>query len=127
MISLYFISAICNALMLICNIFILIHPHLSVKKYPVFFLSFTAFYFMQWYLNFSPMFLIMLAVNSILLVKFSKKLYSIFYIPLGYILDCILLDSIGFAANTLRNLPLNDFGASKISIIIFYICNIIAV
>ncbi len=126
MISLYFISAICNALMLICNIFILIHPHLSVKKYPVFFLSFTAFYFMQWYLNFSPMFLIMLAVNSILLVKFSKKLYSIFYIPLGYILDCILLDSIGFAANTLWNLPLNDFGAAKISIIIFSICTIIA-
>lgn len=126
MLTLYLISAICNALTLTFNIFILIHPQLSIKKYPVFFLSFSAFYFMEWYLNFSPMLFILLTVNSILLVKFSKKLYSFFYIPLGYIVDCILLNSIVFAANALWNLSIEDLNSAKISVIIFSICTIIA-
>ena len=126
MITIYLISAICNALTLTCNIFILLHPHLSIKKYLVFFLSFSAFYFTQWYLNFSPLFFVMLGVNSALLVKFSKQSYSFFYIPLSYILDCVLLDTIAFAAISLWDLSLNEFTAAKISIVVFTICTIIA-
>ena len=126
MITLYLISAICNALTLTSNIFILVHPQLSIKKYPVFFLSFSALFFLQWYLNFPPMFLILIAVNSILLVKFSKKFYSFFYIPLCYILDSFLTDSIAFASVTLWDLCLNEFTAAKISVIVFTICTIIA-
>lgn len=125
MIAIYLISAICNALTLICNIFILVHPHLSKKKYLIFFFLFSSLYFIQWYLNFPLIFLINLAVNSILLVKFTKKLYSFFYIPLSYILDCFLLDSIAYVAITLWNLSLNEFTAAKISIIVFSICTII--
>ena len=126
MIAIFLISAICNALTLACNIFILIHPQLSMKKYLVIFLSFSSLYFTQWYLNFSPIFFINLAVNSILLVKFTNKLYSFFYIPLCFILDCFLLDSTAYAANILLNLSLNEFNAAKISIIVFSICTIIA-
>ncbi len=122
MMTLCLITSIPNALMLTCDIFILAHPLLSIKKYPVFFLSFSALFFMQLYLHFSPMLLAALAVNSILLVKFTKKLYSVFYIPLGYIINCILGNLISFAANILWNLSIKELNADKFYVIIFISC-----
>ena len=46
-----------------------------------------------------PMLFITLIVTSFLLVKSVKKLYFIFYIPLGYIINCILGNLIGFTFN----------------------------
>lgn len=127
MVTIYLISSICNALTLICNIFILIHPHLSIKKYLILFLSLSAFYFMQLYLNNSSLLLFAaLTVNSALLVKFTRKIYSGFYIPLSFILNCILLNFIAFSVTRLWNLSINDFKSARISIIIFSICTIIA-
>lgn len=124
MITLYLIASICIALMLTCDIFILTHPHLSINKYPIFFLSFSALFFIQSYLNFSPMLFVALAWNSFLLVKFTKKLYSAFYIPLGYILNCLLLNLLSFTANMIWDLSIQELNADKFLIIIFDICTI---
>ena len=77
MITLYLISSIGIALMLTCDIFILTHPHLSANKYYVFILSFFCAFFILIYFNFSPMLFFILLANSVLLVKFTKQLYSI--------------------------------------------------
>lgn len=106
MTTLYLIASIFTALMLTCDIFILIHPHLSIKKYPIFLLSISIFFLMQFHLNFSPMLFISLVTNSILLVKFSKKLYSAFYIPFGYIVNCIITYLVGFALSKFSGLSI---------------------
>lgn len=124
MITLYLITSILNAIMLTCDIFILSHPHLSLKKYPIFFLSFSVPFFLQMYLNFSPLLLVTLAANSILLVKFTNKLYSAFYVPLGYILSCIIANLITFAAHILWGLSIKELNADKFSLIVAVICSI---
>ena len=124
MITIYLISSIFGALMLICDIFILTHPHLSPKKYPIFFLLFSVLFFIQYSLSLSPILLVALSVNSILLVRFTKKLYSIFYIPLGYIVNCIFLNLFVFSANILWNLSIKEFNADIFLMTIFTICTI---
>ena len=124
MITLYLISSIFGALMLICDIFILTRPHLSPKKYPIFFLLFSVLFFIQYSLSLSPILLVALAVNSILLVRFTKKLYSVFYIPLGYIVNCIFLNLFVFSANILWNLSIKEFNADIFLMTIFTICTI---
>ncbi|MDE6844891.1 MAG: GHKL domain-containing protein [Lachnospiraceae bacterium] len=124
MITLYLIFPALCALMLVCDIFILTHPQLSVKKYLVFFLSFSVPFFIQYYLSLSPMLLLSLAVNSILLVKFTGKLYSFFYVPLGYIINCISINLIGFVFNILWDISDKDINADKFLIAIFTICTI---
>ena len=124
MITIYLISSIFGALMLICDIFILTRPHLSPKKYPIFFLLFSVLFFIQYSLSLSPVLLVALAVNSILLVRFTKKLYSVFYIPLGYIVNCIFLNLFVFSANILWNLSIKEFNADIFLMTIFTICTI---
>ena len=124
MITIYLISSIFGALMLICDIFILTRPHLSPKKYPIFFLLFSVLFFIQYSLSLSPILLVALAVNSILLVRFTKKLYSVFYIPLGYIVNCIFLNLFVFSANILWNLSIKEFNADIFLMTIFTICTI---
>lgn len=119
------ITAIFSGLMLTCDVLILTHRHLSIKKYLIFFLSFTVLFFMQLYFNFSLMLLIALSVNSILLVKFTEKLYSFFYIPLGYILNCILGNLISFTANILWNISIQELNAARFYVIIFFSCTIV--
>ncbi len=126
MITLYLIASILTALMMICNIFILTHPHLSIKKYPIFFFSFSTLFFIMVYFTFYPMLFVILAVNSILLVKFTKKLYSVFYIPLGYIFNNILGNLITFAANILWGLSIKELNADRFLVTIFHICTIAA-
>ncbi|MDE6388527.1 MAG: GHKL domain-containing protein [Lachnospiraceae bacterium] len=126
MITLYLISSVLTALMLICDIFILSHPLLSIKKYLVFFLSFSALFFILIYFTFYPMLFVILVVNSLLLVKFTGKPYSVFYIPLGYIVDCILMNLIGLAANIIWDISVQELNSDKFLIIIYSICTIVA-
>ncbi len=119
------ITAIWNALMLTCDIYILTHVHLSVKKYLVFFLSFSALFFMQLYFSFSLMLLIALSLNSVLLVKFTGKLYAVFYVPLGYIINCILGNLISFAANMAWDFTIQELNADTLYIVIFISCAIL--
>ncbi len=125
-ISIYLLSSILGALMLICDIFILAHPHLSIKKYPLFFLLFLALFFIQYSRNLSPVLLVTLAVNSILLVIFTRQLYSVFYILLGYIVNCVFSNLLVFAANLVWGLSIKEFNADKFLLIIFSICTIAA-
>ncbi len=124
MITIYLIHSILCTFMLICDIFILTYPHLSIKKYPIFFFLFSVLFFIQDCFNLSPVLLLALAVNSILLVQFTKKLYSVFYILIGYIVNCILTNLLVFAANILWGLSIKELNANKFLMILFSICTI---
>ena len=126
MIALYLTGSIFIALMLTFDIFILTHPQLSLKKYPIFFFLFSVFFYIQVYFTFYPMLFITLIVTSFLLVKSVKKLYFIFYIPLGYIINCILGNLIGFTFNILWDLSVKELNANQLYIFIYFICTIIA-
>lgn len=126
MITQYLIASIGIALMMICDIFILTHPDLSIKKYLIFFFSFSALFFIMVYFTFYPMLFVILALNSILLVKFTKKLYTFFYIPLGYIFNNILGNLAGFAFNLLWGLSVKELNAHAFYIIIYVICSVTA-
>jgi hypothetical protein len=76
MIALYITASIVTALMMIIDIFILAYPHLPIKKYPLFYLLFLVLFFTMDYFTFYPMLFFILAAASILLVKFTKQLYS---------------------------------------------------
>ena len=112
------------ALLMICDIFVLIHPHISIKKYPIFFLTFSAPSILQLHLDFSSMLFVSLAINSILLVKFSKKIYSIIYIPLAYILNCILVNLLAFTIHILWGLSVEEINTSIPCLILIDICTI---
>ncbi len=124
MITIYLIHSILCTFMLICDIFILTYPHLSIKKYPIFFFLFSVLFFIQDCFNLSPVLLLALSVNSILLVQFTKKLYSVFYILIGYIVNCILTNLLVFVFNILWGLSIKELNANKFLMILFSICTI---
>lgn len=124
MISLYLTCALLIALMLTCDIFILVHPYVSIKKYPVFFILFSVLFFIQMYLSFSPILLLTLFISSILLVKFSKQIYSIIYIPLGYMTNCIFIYLIGFPLSKLLGQSIEALHMDVSSLIILISCTI---
>ena len=78
------------------------------------------------YLTFYPMLFVILALNSILLVKFTKKLYSFFYIPIGYIFNNVLGNLVSFAFNILWDLSIKELNADKFFITIYVISTIAA-
>lgn len=126
MITLYLLSSIFIGLMLTGDIFILIHPHLPIKKYPIFFLSFSALFFLQMYLNISLLLLVTLTVNSLLLVKFTKKLYAVFYATLSYLVNIVVCNVLTFAANMLWDISVKELNASALYLFILFVCTITA-
>ncbi|GFI44584.1 hypothetical protein IMSAGC018_02265 [Lachnospiraceae bacterium] len=126
MITLYLTASILIALMLVCDIFILTYPRLSVNKYPIFFLSFFSLFYILIYFNFNAMLFVILGVNSILLASFTKKLYSIFFIPIGYVINCVLDNLIGLAANMLWGLSVKELNANIYRVILVLLCTIVA-
>ena len=72
------------------------------------------------------MLLFTLTINSILLVKFSKKIHLITYIPLSYIVNCISIYLVGFAMSKLSGLSIEEITTGYFSVIILDICTIIA-
>lgn len=125
MIALYITACIITALMLTIDIFILAYPHLPIRKYPLFFLLFLVLFFTMDYFTFYPMLFFILAAASILLVTFTKQLYSVFYIPLGYIVNCIVINLLMLAANILWNLSIKEFNADIFLMVIFCIGTIV--
>ncbi len=126
MFTLYLIASVLTGIMLTCDIFVLAHPLLSMKKYSIFFVSFSSLFFILNYFAFFPMLFVILVVNSILLAKFTKKHYSVFYVPLGYIVDCILMNIIGLAANIIWDISVRELNSDIFLIIIYSSCTIAA-
>ena len=108
MMTLYLIASIGIGIMMTCDVFLLAHPLLSLKKYLVFFLSFSALFFIMNSFAYYPMLFVILAVNSILAVKFTGKFYSVFYVPLGYIVNCVSINIIGLAANMIWDVSVQE-------------------
>ena len=109
--TIYLVSSILCAFMLICDMFVLVHPHLPLKKYPLFFFLFSGLFFLQYASGISVLLLVALAVNSVLLVGFTGKYYTAFYIPLGYILNSITVNLLLFSANLVREISIREFNA----------------
>ena len=125
MLTLYLTAAICNSLLFTSDVIILTYPHLSIKKYLIFFLSTFALCFMHAKFYFSFIVLVLLAVNSLLLLKFTGKPYSVFYFPLGYITNCIVINMVSFAANMLWDISVKELNSTQFLIITFAICTFI--
>ena len=126
MLTLYLTAAICSSLLFTIDVIILTYPHLSIKKYLMFFLSTFTISFMHAYSNFSLIILILLAVNSLLLLKLTGKPYSVFYFPLVYIINCIIVNIIGLAANVLWNISVKELNSTHFLLITYFICTLTA-
>ena len=124
MITLYMISSVLTALILICDIFVLVHAKLSAKKYLIFFFLFSLLFFIELYFQYTPFLLIILTLNSILLVAFTKEIYSFLYIPLGYMLTCVVVSFIGFSFSKLSGLSYEELNTNPFSLILLAICTI---
>ena len=124
MITLYMISSVLTALILTCDIFVLVHPKLSAKKYLIFFFLFSLLFFIGMYFDHSTLLLILLTLNSILLVAFTKELYSFLCIPLGYMLTCIIVNFIGFSFSKLSGLSFEELNTNPFFLILLAICTI---
>ncbi len=118
MMTLYLIASIGIGIMMTCDVFLLAHPLLSLKKYLVFFLSFSALFFIMNSFAYYPMLFVILAVNSILAVKFTGKFYSVFYVPLGYIVNCVSINIIGLAANMIWDVSVQEVNSDKCLILL---------
>ena len=113
MIALYLTASVCNSLMFLCDIIILAYPQLSVRKCLAFYSASFVICLTHAHLYFSPIILVLLAVNSLLLLIFTKKLYTVFYFPLSYIINCVMLNLITFAANMLWDVSVKEVNASQ--------------
>ncbi len=122
MITLYLISSISLSFMFACDIFILAHPHISKKNYLIFLLSSSALCFLHSFLDFSPMIFVFLVVNSFLIMRFTKKPYAVFYMPLSYIVNCVLLNLIGLGMNLLWGLSVQDMNSDKLLLVAIPAC-----
>lgn len=122
--SLYWLQSILVAFLLTCSIFILAHPYLSARKYPVFFVLMAVPFFLQMYLNFTPLLFVTLALNSLLLVKFTEKPYTVYYIPMGYIINCVILNLITFAGNLFWDISIQELNANPFLLTVYEICAI---
>ena len=122
--SLYWLQSILVAFLLTCSIFILAHPYLSARKYPVFFVLMAVPFFVQMYLNFTPLLFVTLALNSLLLVKFTEKPYTVYYIPMGYIINCVILNLITFAGNLFWDISIQELNANPFLLTVYEICAI---
>lgn len=121
MIILYLISSISLSFMFACDIFILAHPHISKKNYLIFLLSSSAICFLHSFLDFSMIF-VLLAVNSFLIMRFTKKPYTVFYMPLSYIVNCVLLNLIGLGINLLWGYSVQDMNSDKLLLVAVPAC-----
>ena len=119
---LYWTASAMIALLITCDIFILTHPQLSLKKYPVFFFSLSILFYCMIYLNFYPLLPVILAVNSVLLAKFTGKLYTVFYVPIGYILSCVFGNMVGLLLNLFGNISVKDINSDLTVMLLYHIC-----
>ena len=124
MLGLYLIDSFVTAIMMVCDIFILTHPKLSIKKYLVLFVSFFTLFFILIYFTWYPLIFVVLAINSFLLVNFTKKFYSFFYVPFGYIVNCVLANVTGLLFNILWDITVQELNADIVITIIYFICTI---
>lgn len=120
-----FTCTICTTLMLLWDVFVLVHPHLSIKKYLIFFFSFFSLFALQLFLYEGALLLVTLTVTSILLVNFTKKLYSLLYIPLAYIVNCVILHIVIIVIHQSTGISIEEINYNIFYLIITFICTII--
>nr|WP_300662791.1 GHKL domain-containing protein [uncultured Acetatifactor sp.] len=118
---LYLIASLLIGLLLTCDVFILAHPYVPRRVYAILVLSISAFFLVQAYFTFYPLVVVTLGVHSVLLVKSTGKHYMFFYLPIGYILNCVFGNLVGLAFNLLWNLSVKELNADAAWIVLHFI------
>ena len=118
---LYLIASLLIGLLLTCDVFILAHPYVPRRVYAILVLSISAFFLVQAYFTFYPLVVVTLGVHSVLLVKSTGKHYMFFYIPIGYILNCVFGNLVGLAFNLLWDLSVKELNADAAWIALYSI------
>ena len=118
---LYLIASLLIGLLLTCDVFILAHPYVPRRVYAILVLSISAFFLVQAYFTFYPLVVVTLGVHSVLLVKSTGKHYMFFYLPIGYILNCVFGNLVGLAFNLLWDLSVKELNADAAWIALHFI------
>ncbi len=118
---LYLIASLLIGLLLTCDVFILAHPYVPRRVYAILVLSISAFFLVQAYFTFYPLVVVTLGVHSVLLVKSTGKHYMFFYLPIGYILNCVFGNLVGLAFNLLWDLSVKELNADAAWIALYFI------
>ncbi len=118
---LYLIASLLIGLLLTCDVFILAHPYVPRRVYAILVLSISAFFLVQTYFTFYPLVVVTLGVHSVLLVKSTGKHYMFFYLPIGYILNCVFGNLVGLAFNLLWDLSVKELNADAAWIVLYSI------
>ena len=118
---LYLIASLLIGLLLTCDVFILAHPYVPRRVYAILVLSISAFFLVQAYFTFYPLVVVTLGVHSVLLVKSTGKHYMFFYLPIGYILNCVFGNLVGLAFNLLWDLSVKELNADAAWIVLYSI------
>ena len=118
---LYLIASLLIGLLLTCDVFILAHPYVPRRVYAILVLSISAFFLVQAYFTFYPLVVVTLGVHSVLLVKSTGKHYMFFYLPIGYILNCVFGNLVGLAFNLLWDLSVKELNADAAWIVLHFI------
>ncbi len=84
------ISSLGTTLIHVSDIYILVRKLISKKTYVIMFFSFFALMFSMVIFNIPALLFVLLLVNSLILVKASSKVFTIFLYPFLYILNCFL-------------------------------------
>ena len=118
---LYLIASLLIGLLLTCDVFILAHPYVPRRVYAILVLSISAFFLVQAYFTFYPLVVVTLGVHSVLLVKSTGKHYMFFYLPIGYILNCVFGNLVGLTFNLLWDLSVKELNADAAWIALYFI------
>ena len=118
---LYLIASLLIGLLLTCDVFILAHPYVPRRVYAILVLSISAFFLVQAYFTFYPLVVVTLGVHSVLLVKSTGKHYMFFYLPIGYILNCVFGNLVGLTFNLLWDLSVKELNADAAWIALYSI------
>ena len=118
---LYLIASLLIGLLLTCDVFILAHPYVPRRVYAILVLSISAFFLVQAYFTFYPLVVVTLGVHSVLLVKSTGKHYMFFYLPIGYMLNCVFGNLVGLAFNLLWDLSVKELNADAAWIALYFI------
>ena len=112
------LSTFVITLLHIAEVFVLIRKQLLPKHYVCLFITFFIPMFFFVYFGLAPILLVTLFLNALLLIKFSKKTYTIFFFPFLYILNCLLFYLLGLLTIRITGLSMAELNGNIINVIL---------
>ena len=117
-IGILFLSTFVITLLHIAEVYVLIRKQIMLKHYVCLFITFFIPLFLFVYFGLAPILLFTLLLNALLLIKFSKKTYTIFFFPFLYIMNCLLFYLLGLLTLKVTGLSMKELNQNIYSIIL---------